>query len=343
MSIGEASLAILLDENTSVLIQGITGREGRARTKFMVSYGTKVVAGVTPGRGKTEVCSVPVYDTVRQALRQHGPIDAAVTFVSGPAVRSPVLEAIDAGIQLIVVPAERVPLHDILWMMACARDRHARIVGPGSLGIISPGKAVTGWIGGSEEFAREVFRPGRVGIISRSGGQTTTLAWAITQAGLGVSTAVHVGAEPVVGSSPAELLPLFEEDKETLAVAMFGEIGTTGEEEAAEIIKRGQFTKPVVAYIAGVGIKAGVRFSHASAIVERGRGSAESKIAALKEAGAHIVDRPERLAPTLARILGIQGGGVNETAEDPAIHAREQHENGSENRQFDGRCDHPRS
>ncbi len=300
-------MAILLDESTTMLVQGVTGREGRARTRFMVSYGTKVVAGVTPGRGGTEVWHVPVYDTVKQAWRDHGPIDATVTFVPGPAVKDAVLEAIDAGIRLIVMPVERVPLHDILWVMAYARMREARIVGPGSLGIISPGKAVAGWVGGSEEFAREVFKPGRIGVISRSGGQTTTLAWAIAQAGLGISTAIHVGAEPVVGFAPAELLPLFEEDEETYAVALFGEIGTVAEEEAAEVIKKGKFTKPLAAYIAGLGIRPGVRFSHASAIVERGRGSAESKIKALGEAGAHVVERPERLAPTLAHILGGSG------------------------------------
>lgn len=303
-------MAILLDENTRVLIQGITGREGRTRTSFMVSYGTKVVAGVTPGRGGTEVSGVPVYDSVKQAWGDRGPIDATVTFVSGPEVKEPVLEAIDAGVGLVVMPVERVPLHDMLWIMAYARERGVRIVGPGSQGIISPGRAVAGWIGGSYEFAREVFKPGRVGIISRSGGQTTTLAWAITQVGLGISSAVHVGAEPVVGSPAAELLHLFQEDDETLGVAMFGEIGTVGEEEAADIIKQGQFTKPVVAYIAGVGVKPGVRFSHASAIVERGRGSAESKIRSLREAGVRVVDRPEKLAPTLARILcGSQGSG----------------------------------
>ncbi|MFQ5885598.1 MAG: succinate--CoA ligase subunit alpha [Anaerolineae bacterium] len=300
-------MAILLDENTTMLIQGITGREGRARARFMATYGTKVAAGVTPGRGGTEVWHLPVYDTVKAAWRHHGPIDATVTFVPGPVVKDAVFEAIDAGIKLIVMPVERVPLHDILQMIAYARERDAKIVGPGSFGIISPGKAVAGWIGGSEEFAREVFKPGHVGLISRSGGQTTTLAWAIVQVGLGISTALHIGAEPIVGISPAELLPLFEEDGETRAVAMFGEIGTVAEEEAAEIIREGRFTKPLVAYIAGVGVKAGMRFSHASAIVERGRGSAESKIKALREAGAHVVGRPEELAPTLVRVIGSSG------------------------------------
>jgi succinyl-CoA synthetase alpha subunit len=297
-------MAILLDEDTTVLIQGITGREGSARTQFMQAYGTRVVAGVTPGRGGTEVWGVPVYDTIQEAWKHHGPFHATVTFVPGKAAKDAVLEAIDAGIQCIFMPVERVPLHDALEVIAWARARGARIVGPGSIGVISAGKAVAGWIGGTEEFAREMFPPGHVGVISRSGGQTTTLSWAIGLAGLGISTAVHVGAEPVVGTSSAELLLLFQEDDDTHAVAMFGEIGTSAEEEAADIIDQGRFTKPLVAYVAGGGAKPGMRFSHASAIVERGRGSAESKVRALRRAGAHVVDWPEEVAPALARILG---------------------------------------
>jgi succinyl-CoA synthetase alpha subunit len=296
-------MAILLNENTTMLIQGITGREGSARTRFMQAYGTRVVAGVTPGRGGSEVSHVPVYDTVREAIKHHGMIDATVTFVPGRIVKEAVFEAIEAGIQYVFMPVERVPLHDSLEMISFAREKGARIIGPGSFGVISSGKSVAGWIGGSEEFAREVFPPGHVGVISRSGGQTTTFSWAIGHVGLGISTAVHIGSEPVLGTAPAELLPLFEQDEETAAVAMFGEIGTSAEEEAAEVIREGGFTKPLVAYIAGTGAKQGMRFSHASAIVERGRGSAESKIKALREAGAHVVDRPEELAPTLARLL----------------------------------------
>lgn len=299
-------MAILLNENTTVLIQGITGREGSARTRFMMAYGTRVVAGVTPGRGGSRVWDVPVYDTVREAWKHHGPIDATVTFVPGRVVKDAVLEAIDAGIKYVFMPVERVPLHDALKMIASAREAAAQIIGPGSFGVISPGKSVAGWIGGTEEFAREMFPPGHVGIISRSGGQTTTFSWAVGQAGLGISTAVHIGSEPVLGTTPAELLPLFEKDDDTHAVALFGEIGTVAEEEAAEVIQDGRFTKPFVAYIAGVGAKSGMRFSHASAIVERGRGTAESKIRALREAGAHVVDRPEELGPTVANLLRRQ-------------------------------------
>ena len=296
-------MAILLDKNTTMLVQGITGREGSARTRFMRDYGTKVVAGVTPGRGGNEVWGVPVYNTVKEACEEHGAIDAAVTFVPGPIVMNAVIEAIESNIKTIVMPVERVPLHDILKIVSYAKKNDAMIIGPGSLGVISPDQAVAGWIGGSEENARKVFRPGPVGVISRSGGQTTTVCWAITEAGLGESTAVHVGAEPIVGMSPAELLPLFEADDQTQAIAFFGEIGTVAEEEAAEIILAGKFTKPVVAYISGASAQPGVRFSHASAIIERGRGSAESKINAFNKAGVHVVDRPAQIPPTLKKIL----------------------------------------
>ncbi len=300
-------MAILLNKDTRFIVQGITGREGMARSRFMTAYGTRVVAGVTPGRGGGTVGAIPVYNTVQEACDRHGPVDASVTFVPGLQVKNAVAEAVDAGIKFIVMPVERVPLHDALWMLAYARQQGVRVLGPGSFGIISPGQAVAGWIGGTEEFAREMFPPGHVGVISRSGGQTTTLSWSIGQAGLGISCAMHIGAEPIVGLSPAELLPLFEEDPDTHAVALFGEIGTAAEEEAAEVVAAGKFTKPLAAYIAGTGVRPGMRFSHASAIVERGRGSAESKIKALRAAGATVVEGPEQLAPALAEL--IKGNG----------------------------------
>jgi succinyl-CoA synthetase alpha subunit len=296
-------VAILLDEKTTVMIQGITGREGSARAIFMQAYGTKVVAGVTPGRGGSEVGAIPVYDTVEEAIRKHGPINTSVTFVPGPAAKDAVLEAIEAGIKFIVVPSERMPLHDILDMMACARQRSARILGPGSIGIISPGKAIAGWLGGSAERAREVFVPGSIGVLSRSGGQSGTVPWALKLAGFGISTALHIGTEPVVGQSFGDVLPLFEKDAQTEAVAMFGEIGGPYEEEAAAVIKEGLYTKPLVAYIAGAWAPAGMRFSHASSIIEGRRGTAQAKMQALQEAGVHVVERPDQIAPTVKRVL----------------------------------------
>ena len=296
-------MAILIDENTTVLVQGITGREGSARTRFMLDYGTKVLGGVTPGHGGEEVWGLPVYNTVDEAVKAHGPIAASVTFVPGLQVKGAVVEAIEAGVKFILVPAERVPLHDSLEMITLARKKGARILGPGSLGLLSVDKAAMGWLGGSEEFAREIFKPGPVGVVSRSGGQTSTVVWIVSQASLGITTAMHVGAEPVLGLSFAEILPLFEDDEETKAVVLFGEIGTVAEEEAAEVVKEGRFTKPLVAYIAGRSLPTGMRFSHASAIIEHGRGTAESKVKALEEVGACVVERPQDIGTTLAKIF----------------------------------------
>ena len=298
-------MAILIDENIRVLIQGITGREGSARTRFMLDYGTRVLGGVTPGRGGGKVWGVPVFNTVKEAINEFGSLDASVTFVPGLNVKNAVIEAIEAGIKLVLVPAERVPLHDSLQMIAVARREGARIIGPGSLGLLSAGKAAMGWLGGSEEFAREIFKLGPVGVMSRSGGQTSTVVWSLANSGIGITTAIHIGSEPVVGSSFAELLPLWETDEETKAVVLFGEIGTVAEEEAAEVVKEGKFTKPLVAYIAGRTLPVGMRFSHASAIIERGRGTAESKIKALEEIGAQVVERPQDIAVSLKKILKV--------------------------------------
>lgn len=298
-------MAILIEKNTTVLVQGITGREGSARAAFMKGYGTKVVAGVTPGRGGEEVSGIPVYNTVEEAIRAHGPIDASVTFVPGPGLKVAVYEALDGGIKFIVMPVERVPLYDILEMLAYGKQKGAKLLGPGSIGIISPGIAAAGWLGGTPEFAKRVFVPGPVGVISRSGGQSGTVPWAIKEAGLGVSTVLHIGTEPVLGMSFADILPLFEKDPDTKGVAIFGEIGGPYEEEAAECVRKGEFTKPLVVYVAGAWAPEGMRFSHASSIIERGRGSAKDKIKSLKEAGGHVVDRPDEIAPTLKRLLGV--------------------------------------
>jgi len=296
-------MAILLKKGTRALVQGITGREGSARAIFMRGVGTNVVAGVTPGRGGDEVSGIPVYNTVEEATRARGPFDVSVTFVPGTALKEAVFEALDAGIRWLVMPVERVPLYDILEIVAYGKRKEAMLLGPGTIGIHSPGIGTLGWLGGSVENARNRFVPGHVGVISRSGGQSGTLPWTIKVAGMGVSTVIHVGTEPVTGMSTAEILPYFQEDDETHAVAMFGEIGGTQEEEAADIVRAGKFTKPLVVYVAGAWAPAGMRFSHASSIVERGKGSAKDKIAYLREAGIHVVDRPDELATTVKRLL----------------------------------------
>ena len=298
-------MSILIDEKTKVIVQGITGREGSLRSKYMKDYGTKVVAGTSPGRRGEEVEGIPVYNTVKEAVRAQGQIDMSVTFIPGPGLKMAVLEAIDAGIKYIVSPVERVPLHDIMEMVSVADKAGVTIVGPGSIGVMSPGKAVAGWLGGNVGWANKLFQPGPIGVLSRSGGESGTVPWVLKSGGLGVSTAIHTGTEPVIGSAFADFLLLFEKDKQTLAVAAFGEIGGSQEEEAAEVIKAGKFTKPFVIYIAGAAAPEGQRFSHASAIIERGRGTVQGKVNALREAGAYPVETPKDIVPTLKKLLNL--------------------------------------
>jgi succinyl-CoA synthetase alpha subunit len=298
-------MSIIIDENTKVIVQGITGREGSLRSRYMKGYGTKVVAGTSPGRRGEEVDGIPVYNTVKEAIKAQGSIDMSVTFIPGPALKMAVMEAIDAGIKKIVCPVERVPLHDIMEMVSVAGKAGVTIVGPGSIGVMSPGKAVAGWLGGNVEWANKLFQPGPIGVLSRSGGESGTVPWVLSQGGLGVSTAIHTGTEPILGTSFADFLLMFEKDKETLGVAAFGEIGGSQEEECAELIKAGKFTKPFVIYIAGAAAPEGQRFSHASAIVERGRGSVQGKVKALREAGAYPVETPKEIVPTLKKVLKL--------------------------------------
>ncbi|MFZ2053961.1 MAG: CoA-binding protein [Candidatus Aminicenantales bacterium] len=283
-------MAILVNEKSRVIIQGITGREGMVRAQLMKDYGTKVVAGVTPGRGGQDVYDIPVYDSVLQAWEKQGPVDISVIFVPAALVKGAALEAIDAGVKLLVIVPDRVPIHDVLEIAARAAEKGARFVGPNTLGLVSPGKAVLGMIGGRAERAREWFRPGFVGVSSRSGGMTSAISYYLTQAGLGQSTIVHVGGDAVIGLSHPEVMTLFEEDPETKMAVMFGEIGTSQEEHVADLIESGRFTKPLIAYIGGKAAKSGTRFSHAGAIVEGSRGSHETKVKRLREVGAHVVE-----------------------------------------------------
>ena len=278
-------MAILVNEKSKVIVQGITGREGMVRTKLMKDYGTQVVAGVTPGRGGEEVHGVPVYDSVEEAWEKAGRSDASVMFVPAALVKNAALEAIDAGVKLLVIVPDRVPIYDVLEISSYALERGTRFVGPNTLGLVSPGKAVLGMIGGRAERAKEWFRPGNIGVSSRSGGMTSAISYYLTEAGLGQSTIIHVGGDAVVGLSHPEVIELFEQDEETEMVVMFGEIGTTQEERVADLIEQGKFSKPLVAFIGGKAAKSGTRFSHAGAIVEGTRGSYESKVRRLKEVG----------------------------------------------------------
>jgi succinyl-CoA synthetase alpha subunit len=296
-------MSILVDETTRVIIQGITGREGKARARLMKDYGTDVVAGVTPSRGGRDIFGVPVYDSVAEAAEKHGPFDASVIFVPAQLVRNAALEALAAGVKLLVLVPDRVPIYDVLDIARAAEKHGARFVGPNTLGLLSPGKAVLGMIGGRAERAREWFIPGPVGVTSRSGGMTSAISYYLTKAGVGQSTIIHVGGDPIVGTSHPEVIELFEADPATKVVAMFGEIGSTQEERVAGMIESGRFTKPLVAYIGGKAAKSGTRFSHAGAIIEGGRGTYASKVERLRAAGAHVVDSIAEIPGRVAAIL----------------------------------------
>jgi succinyl-CoA synthetase alpha subunit len=296
-------MSILVDEKSRVVIQGITGREGMARAQLMKDYGTNVVAGVTPGRGGQDVCGVPVYDSVEEAWEKQGPIDVSVIFIPAALVKNAALEAIAAGVKLLVIVPDRVPIYDVLEVARAARETGARFVGPNTLGLLSPGKAVLGMIGGRAQRAREWFKPGALGVSSRSGGMTSAISYYLTRGGIGQSTIIHVGGDAIVGLSHPEVMELFERDEQTRAVAMFGEIGTTQEERVADLIVQGKFTKPLIAYIGGKAAKSGTRFSHAGAIVEGGRGTHEAKVKRLREAGVHVVDAIADIPRKAAEIL----------------------------------------
>jgi len=283
-------MSILVEKNSKVCIQGITGREGMVRTKLMKDYGTEVVAGVTPGKGGGEVHGIPVFDSVQEVWERLGPIDISVIFVPAALVKNAALEAIDAGVRLLVIVPDRVPIFDVLEISSYAREKGVNFVGPNTLGLVSPGKAVLGMIGGRAERAREWFRPGNIGVSSRSGGMTSAISYYLTEAGLGQSTIIHVGGDAVVGLSHPEVVEQFEQDDQTDMVVMFGEIGTTQEERVADLIEQGKFTKPLIAFVGGKATKSGTRFSHAGAIVEGTRGSYDSKVKRLKDVGVHVVD-----------------------------------------------------
>ncbi len=297
-------MSILVDENTQVVVQGATGREAILRIKLMQSYGTQVVAGVTPGKGGQVVEGVPVYNTVLEAKMRHPGINVSTIFVPARAAKLATFEALDAGIEVISLHPERVPQQDMLEVVAYAQHRQARVIGPNTIGLISPGKALVGMIGGNPRAAREFFSPGPVGVLSRSGGNTTTLAFYLNQAGLGQSTAIGMGGDAFIGTTLREFLELFEQDPETKMVAFFGEIGTSVEEDAAKFIRNGGFSKPMVAYVAGRYARPDVRFGHAGAIISRGVGTAESKQEALRSAGVRVVEHFGDIGVIAREMLG---------------------------------------
>ena len=300
-------MAILIDKAKRVVVQGITGREGRARAKLMKEYGTNIVGGVTPGRGGQKVEGLPVFDTVEEAWENLGSIDVSVLFIPAPLVRSAALEAIDAGVKLLVIVPDRVPIYDVLEITKAAASASAKFVGPNTLGVLSPGNGVLGMIGGRAVSARSWFFPGPVGVCSRSGGITSSMAYYLAREGIGATTLVHVGGDAIVGLPLPEVVHLFQADPETKAIVMFGEIGTSQEEQVADLIEQGAVDKPLIAYIGGKGAKSGTRFSHAGAIIEGERGTRERKVARLREVGVHVVENFGDI-PVVAKdvLTGIQ-------------------------------------
>jgi succinyl-CoA synthetase alpha subunit len=299
-------MAILIDETKRVLVQGITGREGRARTRLMRDYGTNVVAGVTPGKEGQNVLGVPVFNTPREAVNSLGKIDISVLFVPAAGVKEAAISAIDAGIKLTVLVPDRVPVWDAMEIAAAAKANDATFLGPNTLGTLSPGKGVVGMIGGRAESARQWFKPGvpkGVGVISRSGGMASSTGYYLGQAGVRISTIVHIGGDAVLGIRIPDAALMFETDPFTEAIVIFGEIGSSQEEELAELIRDRKVTKPVIAYIGGKAAREGTRFSHAGAIIEGGRGTHAGKVEALREAGAIVVDAFGEVPGAVVEIL----------------------------------------
>ncbi len=294
-------MSILAEKNTRVIIQGITGREASSFTKDMLEYGTKVVAGVTPGKKGQEVFNVPVFDTVRQALKAH-PADASVISVPPSLVKGAALEALYNGIRLLIIVSERVPRRDTLEILEIAKEKNAQVIGPNTLGLISPGQIKLGMAGGPVEDVRKAYMPGPVGVASRSGGMTTEVANLLTTNGIGQSTCIGIGGDPVVGSNFLDLIPLFDKDPETKAVVLFSEPGGVIEEYLAAYVTENKIRLPIIAFIAGrfVDNMPGVRFGHAATIVEGDQGSARGKIARLKEAGIYVAES----FSDIARIAG---------------------------------------
>src|SRR3989454_388307 len=299
-------MAILIDERKRVLVQGITGREGRARTRLMREYGTNVVAGVTPGKGGQTVLGVPVFNTPQEAVKALGKIDISVLFVPAVGVKDAAISAIDAGIKLTVLVPDRVPVWDAMEIAAAAKANDANFLGPNTLGVLSPGKGVVGMIGGRAESARQWFKPGipsGVGVISRSGGMASSTGYYLGQAGgRDLNIAPHRGDPgPCIRISDSALM--VQADPLTEAIVIFGEIGSSQEEELAQLIRDRKITKPVIAYIGGKAAREGTRFSHAGAIIEGGRGTHTGKVKALREAGATVVDAFGELPDAVVEIL----------------------------------------
>lgn len=301
-------MSILLSKDFTFIVQGITGREAVNLTKECLDYGSKIVGGVTPGRKGREVHGVPVFDTVEQAVAHHGePIDGSVVTVPPAFTKDAVLEAIENGIKLIVIVTERIPRRDVAQMVELAELREARIIGPNCLGLIVPEVCKMGGIGGPAKDAAKAYAPGPVGVMSRSGGMTTEISSSLTAAGLGVSTAVSIGGDAIIGSTYAELMPYFEADEQTRAIVIYTEPGGRMEAQLSGWVKENDSRLPIVAFMAGKFMDdeemKGMSFGHAGTIVEGKEDTATEKIARLEAAGIRVVERIDEIPEAVKQKL----------------------------------------
>ncbi|MEM3226593.1 MAG: succinate--CoA ligase subunit alpha [Saccharolobus sp.] len=274
-----------MNKNTKVIVQGITGREGSFHTQQMLKYGTKIVAGISPGKGGTQVNGVPVYDTIKEAMKEHD-AEASIIFVPARYAVDAIYEAIDSGIKLIVTITEHIPVLDMARLVKYAKARGSRIIGPNCPGLIVPEEALLGIL------PARAFKKGNIGIVSRSGTLTYEVSELLKNFGMGQSTVIGIGGDPVVGTSILEVVKMFDEDPNTDKIVVIGEIGGTMEERLAEAYKRGEIKKKVIAYIAGMTAPKEKRMGHAGAVVYMGMGTFESKIKAFKEAGIEVANTP---------------------------------------------------
>jgi len=303
-------VSILLSKDTTFIVQGITGREAVNLTKECLDYGSRIVGGVTPGRKGREVHGVPVFDTVEQAVAHHGgPIDGSVITVPPAFTKDAALEANENGIKLLVIVTERIPRRDVAQMVELAEMRGARIIGPNCLGLIVPEVCKMGGIGGPAKDAAKAYAPGPVGVMSRSGGMTTEISSSLTQAGLGVSTAVSIGGDAIIGSTYAELMPYFEADEQTQAIVIYTEPGGRMEAQLAAWVKEHDSRLPIVAFMAGKFMDdeemKGMSFGHAGTIVEGKEDTATEKIARLEAAGIRVVERIDEIPDAVKQKLEV--------------------------------------
>ncbi len=289
-------MSILVNKETRVLTQGITGSTGQLHTRACKEYGTQMVAGVTPGRGGESFEGIPIFNTVEEAVRQTG-ANASVIYVPPPFAADAIMEAVDAEVEVVVCITEGIPVLDMLRVKNFLKGKRTRLIGPNCPGVITPGECKIGIMPGY------IHKPGSIGVVSRSGTLTYEAVYQLTQLGIGQSTCVGIGGDPIIGTGFIEILEMFEKDPQTEGVILIGEIGGTAEEEAAGFIKQ-HMTKPVTAFIAGQTAPKGKRMGHAGAIITGGKGTAAEKIAAFQEAGVHVASSPAELGLTMARALG---------------------------------------